>query len=142
MRGVVLQGTGTQANLPDIAVAGKTGTAQNPHGKDHAWFIAFAPADNPKIAITVLVENSGFGGSISAPIARELIRYYVKDNKKPLPSSIRTATKQSGPAAMQPDSLSAGTENMPTEEITPATPELPEEVIQSEPEAEQGDNEE
>ena len=78
MMGVVQYGTGTLAQIPGITVAGKTGTAQNPHGKDHAWFIAFAPVENPKIALAVLVENAGFGGTISAPIARELIKYYIK----------------------------------------------------------------
>ncbi|NTU69116.1 MAG: penicillin-binding protein 2 [Chlorobiaceae bacterium] len=77
MEGVVLQGTGTLAKVPGVTVAGKTGTAQNPHGQDHAWFVCFAPVEQPKIAITVLVENAGFGGSVSAPIARELINYYV-----------------------------------------------------------------
>jgi penicillin-binding protein 2 len=83
MQGVVLQGTGTLAQVPGITVAGKTGTAQNPHGQDHAWFICFAPVENPQIAIAVLVENAGFGGSISAPIAREMIRYYLIDKNKP-----------------------------------------------------------
>ena len=78
MMGVVQYGTGTLAQIPGITIAGKTGTAQNPHGKDHAWFIAFAPVENPKIALAVLVENAGFGGTISAPIARELIKYYLK----------------------------------------------------------------
>jgi len=62
-------GTGGAARVAGIQVAGKTGTAQNPHGKDHAWFIGFAPYDNPKIAICVLVENAGFGGTEAAPIA-------------------------------------------------------------------------
>jgi penicillin-binding protein 2 len=83
MQGVVLQGTGTLAQVPGVTVAGKTGTAQNPHGKDHAWFICFAPVENPKIAIAVLVENAGFGGSISAPIARELINYYINEKNQP-----------------------------------------------------------
>ncbi len=84
MIGVVQRGTGTLAKVPGVTVAGKTGTAQNPHGKDHAWFIAFAPVENPKIAMAVLVENAGFGGAISAPIARELIKYYVKGERLPL----------------------------------------------------------
>ena len=84
MIGVVERGTGTLAQVPGVTVAGKTGTAQNPHGKDHAWFIAFSPVENPKIALAILVENAGFGGAISAPIARELIRYYVKGEKLPV----------------------------------------------------------
>ncbi|NTW52208.1 MAG: penicillin-binding protein 2 [Chlorobiaceae bacterium] len=83
MKGVVLQGTGTLAQVPGVTVAGKTGTAQNPHGQDHAWFICFAPVEQPTIAIAVLVENAGFGGSVSAPIARELINYYVNGKKNP-----------------------------------------------------------
>jgi penicillin-binding protein 2 len=83
MQGVVQQGTGTLAQVPGITVAGKTGTAQNPHGQDHAWFICFAPVDKPKIAIAVLVENAGFGGSISAPIAREMMRYYLVEKNNP-----------------------------------------------------------
>jgi len=85
MQGVVEkdEGTGNLARVPGVTVAGKTGTAQNPHGKDHAWFICFAPVDNPKIAIAVLVENAGYGGSISAPIAQAMINYYINGPKKP-----------------------------------------------------------
>ncbi len=77
MHGVVERGTGRLAAAPNVKVAGKTGTAQNPHGKDHAWFVAFAPLEEPSIALVVLVENAGYGGSISAPIAGQLINYYV-----------------------------------------------------------------
>ena len=74
---VVERGTGRLAAVNNVKVAGKTGTAQNPHGKDHAWFVAFAPFEEPSIAIAVLVENAGYGGSVSAPIAGKLINYYV-----------------------------------------------------------------
>ena len=70
-------GTARRARIDDIAVCGKTGTVQNPHGKNHAVFIAFAPMDNPKIAISVFVENSGFGGTWAAPIASLLIEKYL-----------------------------------------------------------------
>ena len=126
MRGVVLHGTGTQANIPDIPVAGKTGTAQNPHGKDHAWFIAFAPADNPKIAIAVLVENSGFGGAISAPIARELIRYYVRGDQKLHPFEAGAARKQAGSAASGSDSLLPSSPGPSAAETGPETQDKPE----------------
>lgn len=113
MRGVVVEGTGRQANLPDIEVAGKTGTAQNPHGRDHAWFIAFAPMENPKIAVCVLVENSGYGGAISAPIARELIRYHVQEKKPELPDSAgRAAVRPTAPAGSR-DSSAAAAETAP-----------------------------
>lgn len=84
-RGVnVAGGTGSASRIQGVIVAGKTGTAQNPHGKDHSWFIGFAPIEQPKIAICVLIENAGFGGAIAAPIAglcmekylyRSIIRY-------------------------------------------------------------------
>ena len=71
---VVESGTGTAARVPGLAVAGKTGTAQNPHGKDHALFVCSAPADDPTIVLAVVVENSGHGGSIAAPLAGEVLR--------------------------------------------------------------------
>ena len=70
-------GTGFYARMPDIRVCGKTGTAQN-SGKDHSVFIAFAPKDDPKIAIAVYVENAGFGGVWAAPISRLMIEKYMK----------------------------------------------------------------
>jgi penicillin-binding protein 2 len=78
-------GTGHGAQIKNVIVAGKTGTAQNPHGKDHAWFIAFAPVDNPQIALSVLVENAGFGGSVAAPIAKKLIEYYLSEPHQTIP---------------------------------------------------------
>jgi penicillin-binding protein 2 len=74
------------AALKDIIVCGKTGTAQNPHGKEHAVFIAFAPKDDPKIAIMVVVENAGFGATYAAPIASLMIEKYLKGeiSNKPL----------------------------------------------------------
>jgi penicillin-binding protein 2 len=74
-------GTATHIRLPDIHIAGKTGTAQNPHGKDHAWFIGFAPYEAPKIAVAVLVENVGFGGTHAAPIAKRIIQTYLDSFK-------------------------------------------------------------
>jgi len=65
------------AALRDIIVCGKTGTAQNPHGKDHSVFIAFAPKDDPKIAIAVYVENAGFGATYAAPVASLMIEKYL-----------------------------------------------------------------
>lgn len=73
-------GTARRARLDSIVVCGKTGTAQNPHGEDHSIFIAFAPKDDPKIAIAVYVENAGFGGTWAAPIASLLIEQYLTDS--------------------------------------------------------------
>ena len=72
-------GTGYSVRIADIEMCGKTGTAQNPHGADHAVFFAFAPRDNPKIAIAVVVENAGYGGVWAGPIASMLIEKYIKD---------------------------------------------------------------
>lgn len=75
-------GTGRLARLADVAVAGKTGSAQNPHGNSHSWFVGYAPAEDPKIVVTVLVENAGHGGDVSAPIAREIIARYLQPGKE------------------------------------------------------------
>lgn len=72
-------GTGYSVRIADIEMCGKTGTAQNPHGADHAVFFAFAPRENPKIAIAVVVENAGYGGTWAGPIASMLIEQYLKD---------------------------------------------------------------
>jgi penicillin-binding protein 2 len=79
MRRVVNEsgGTATSAKLTEIIIAGKTGTVQNPHGKDHSVFIAFAPIENPKIAIAVFIENSGFGGTWAAPTASLIIEKFL-----------------------------------------------------------------
>jgi penicillin-binding protein 2 len=71
------------AQLPNIIVCGKTGTAQNPHGKDHSVFIAFAPKDNPKIAVSVYVEHGEWGASYAAPIASLMIEKYLTDSISP-----------------------------------------------------------
>jgi len=83
---LVVQGSGTatRTRIEGINIGGKTGTAQNPHGKDHAVFVCFAPFENPKIAIAVVVENVGFGGTHAAPIAKKMIEaYLLKDKIKP-----------------------------------------------------------
>ena len=80
MQGAVDHGTSTAAKLKDIIVCGKTGTAQNPHGKDHSVFVAFAPRDNPKIAVAVLVENGGWGATWAVPIGGLMIEKYLRDS--------------------------------------------------------------
>ena len=97
LRGVVEDphGTGSAARIPGIEVGGKTGTAQvvamkedpdkeeelPPHWREHAWFVAFAPVRNPRIAVAVLVEHGGHGGSAAAPLAREVIKAYFQEDK-------------------------------------------------------------
>ena len=73
-----LYGTANRAVMKDLVIAGKTGTAQNPHGEDHSVFIAFAPKDNPTIAIAVYVENAGWGGRAAASTASLLIEKYIR----------------------------------------------------------------
>ncbi|NND07516.1 MAG: penicillin-binding protein 2 [Saprospiraceae bacterium] len=84
MQRSVSQGTSTFAQVPGIMVCGKTGTSENPHGRDHSVFYAFAPQENPKIAVAVYIENGGWGGSYAAPIASLLIEKYL--NRKIDPS--------------------------------------------------------
>jgi peptidoglycan glycosyltransferase len=75
MQGVVASGTGTAAQIPGVSVAGKTGTAENVPGQPtHAWFICFAPAQAPRVAVAVLVEHGGVGGVTAAPIARAVLQ--------------------------------------------------------------------
>ncbi len=73
-------GTGYYSKIADIEMCGKTGTVQNPHGADHSVFVAFAPRNNPKIAIAVVVENAGYGSTWSAPIASLLVEQYLRDS--------------------------------------------------------------
>ena len=73
-----LRGTAPRAFMKDIAICGKTGTVQNPHGEDHSVFIAFAPREDPQIALSVVVENAGWGGRAAASIASLLIESYLK----------------------------------------------------------------
>jgi penicillin-binding protein 2 len=95
---VVDSGTGTAARVPGLAVAGKTGTAQNPHGKDHALFVCYAPADHPTIALAIVVENSGHGGTFAAPLAGLALRELF------LPDSLR---RRSTIAVVRPDTAEA-----------------------------------
>ena len=83
MSKVVSSGTARLARIDSIEVCGKTGTAQNPHGENHSVFIAFAPRDNPQIAIAVFIENSGYGGTWAAPISSLMIEKYIKGYVSP-----------------------------------------------------------
>jgi penicillin-binding protein 2 len=84
MQGVMESGTGKYAKVPGITVCGKTGTVENAYRgvkqKDHAFFAAFAPRENPRIAIAVICENAGFGASSAAPIAGLMIEQYLNDS--------------------------------------------------------------
>jgi peptidoglycan glycosyltransferase len=83
MERAVTEGTGRRGAVPGVRVGGKTGTAQRPDGLPDLWFIAFAPVDDPRIAVAVLVESGGSvgesatGGSVAAPIAAQVIQAYL-----------------------------------------------------------------
>ena len=79
---VVEAGTARRAQIEGIPVAGKTGTSQNPHGEDHSVFIAYAPADDPQIAVGVIIENAGYGSTTAAPIASLMIEEYLTGEVK------------------------------------------------------------
>ncbi len=82
---VVGRGTGKAARQDSFSVAGKTGTAQNPHGEDHAWFVCFAPVENPEVAVAILLENAGGGGSMAAPIAGQWLKaWFASEDRKVL----------------------------------------------------------
>lgn len=91
MKMAVIGGTARGAQIPGISVAGKTGTAQNPHGRDHSVFALIAPTDNPKIVIFCLVENGGFGATVACPIASLMAEYYItgKVSRPELEKSIK-----------------------------------------------------
>jgi penicillin-binding protein 2 len=74
----VEQGTGKAAKVEEVVIAGKTGTAQNPFGEDHAWFVGYAGNPTPKILVSIIVENAGKGGAVAAPLARQLVRAYFQ----------------------------------------------------------------
>lgn len=78
MRQAVVTGTCRRAAIPGIEVCGKTGTAENPHGKDHSAFIGFAPYENPKVAVAVYVENGGWGANYGVPIGRLMMEKYLE----------------------------------------------------------------
>jgi penicillin-binding protein 2 len=78
------EGTAAGSRAEGFRFAGKTGTAQNPHGEDHAWFVGYAPVDSPEVAIAVLLENAGHGGAVAAPVARDFFMAYFASRGGPM----------------------------------------------------------
>ncbi|MCS3646017.1 penicillin-binding protein 2 [Salinibacter ruber] len=108
MHRVMTDGTGRWVQIPDIPSAGKTGTAQNPHGEDHSLFIMFAPYDDPEIALAVVVENAGYGATAAAPIASLMAEQYLRGSiadtwerrywKRRLREEVRSAPEDGAPS--------------------------------------------
>ncbi len=98
MHRVMVHGTGRHYAVDSLHMAGKTGTVQNPHGRDHAIFIGFAPVEDPKIAVAVVVENAGFGATWACPVASMMIEQYLtgevkrKDLRKRIGESVLNAS--------------------------------------------------
>ena len=82
MHRVMIYGTGRHYAIDSLHMAGKTGTVQNPHGRDHAIFIGFAPVEDPQIAVAVVVENAGFGATWACPVATMMIEQYLTGEVK------------------------------------------------------------
>jgi penicillin-binding protein 2 len=131
MHRVMTDGTGRWVQIPGIPSAGKTGTAQNPHGEDHSLFIMFAPFEDPEIAIAVAVENAGYGATAAAPIASLMAEQYLKGEIadewmrnhwiQRLRDSVRSAPPK-GFGGGVPDSTEAPT-SPPTERVNTEAPE-------------------
>lgn len=85
LRRVVTNGTGKILDIPELRVAGKTGSADNPHGRAHSWFIGIEPWDNPKIVVAVIMENAGYGSQAAAPFARDILLKYHELSRTPAP---------------------------------------------------------
>jgi penicillin-binding protein 2 len=113
LKEVVLEGTGQSVKIDGVEIFGKTGTAQNPHGKDHAWFVAFAglPGEPAEIAVVVLVEHGLHGASAAAPIARDIILASLRGRlpeRRALPrvlpavepGPVTSSTSPAGPASL------------------------------------------
>jgi penicillin-binding protein 2 len=83
MHQVVVRGTGATCRIPEMMVAGKTGTAENPHGQAHSWFMGYAPFDAPEVAFAVIVEAGGHGSEVAAPIAKRLLLELVARRAAP-----------------------------------------------------------
>ncbi|MBR9978790.1 MAG: penicillin-binding protein 2 [Bacteroidetes bacterium] len=106
-RAVHGSGTGSAARVAGVRIAGKTGTAQNPPNPDHAWFVGYAPVDDPRIALAVIVEQGGFGGVVAAPIAGSMMRRYLLGPGIPhTPEGSQNDVEQVSPVLPEPSTVS------------------------------------
>ena len=93
LREVASSGTGKRASSFGVQVAGKTGTAQNTHGEDHAWFVGYAPADAPKYAVVVIAEAGKGGGAVAGPIVGKMLNFIINGNKYAEPIQVKPKTE-------------------------------------------------
>ena len=123
MRMAVLGGTCTRANIPGLDVCGKTGTAQNPHGRDHSVFMGFAPMNDPKIAVCVYVENAGFGAAFGVPIGALMIQRYLRGNSPGLQAQGHAMASRHTVSVPKPKKTTTGTQaaNNKTKPSKPVT---------------------
>jgi penicillin-binding protein 2 len=105
LRGVAQEG-GTAAQLANfpVSIAGKTGTAENSHGKDHGWFVCYAPFENPEIVVVVMVEQGGYGTTAGVPIAKKILEAAFHIGYTAPPASVPTQTAVNGKAVVPPKS--------------------------------------
>ncbi len=102
LRDVTKSGTAAGVFGPGfpVDIAGKTGTAENPHGQDHGWFVAYGPFDNPSLVVAVIVENGGYGAVSAVPIGKRIIEAAFGLNQpKPVPATPTTPAAPAAPAA-------------------------------------------
>ncbi len=107
MRRMVMENNST-VKWGDVVAAGKTGTSQNPHGKDHSWFMGFAPFDDPQIALAVFVENGGFGASAAAPIGGLMMEQYLTGKTDQHPAWVREMALRASSTGMGDDTIDWG----------------------------------
>jgi penicillin-binding protein 2 len=109
MARVVEEGTGTAGRVEGYRVGGKTGTAQNSQGGDHAWFICYAPVEAPEVALAVIIEHGGHGGSVAAPVtARWLKAYFAGQAAADSAANPAAAGDSAAPAPAPAPASSAG----------------------------------
>jgi penicillin-binding protein 2 len=115
-------GTASRSRRANLQVAGKTGTAQNPHGKDHGWFIAFAPADKPQIVIGGIMEFAEHGTTVAPYVVSAISRYVLGPDSVTTPKVVLSVPRDSAPRAVEFDSASGKARVVPTTEVPVEAP--------------------
>lgn len=114
--------TANWTRIPWLKVAGKTGTAQNPHGENHSWYTAYAPADHPEIALAIIVENAGHGSEVAAPIARDFFKEYFRPGRRGGPVEVSSVSKPRSTSTPVPQALPPRPASTPAPQASPPAP--------------------